>query len=169
MFGDLDRSRIIAYSAVFIGLITMGSWISIPFFPIPFTLQTLFVLLAGAVMKRYAVIPVSLYVTMGTMGLPVFHNGIAGAGVLLGPTGGYLIGFILAGLAAGLAYEHTSRPVRICGLITATLVIYTFGIGWLMYSLSRGFFPAFVAGVLPFIPGDVIKAGTAYLIAEKLP
>jgi biotin transport system substrate-specific component len=169
MFGDLDRSRIIANSAAFISLITLGSWISIPFFPIPFTLQTLFVLLAGTVMKRYAVIPVALYVAMGAMGLPVFHNGIAGVGVLLGPTGGYLIGFIFAALVSGLAYENTSRPVHICGLIGATLVIYTFGIAWLMYSLDRGFFPAFVAGALPFIPGDVIKAGAAYLIAERLP
>ncbi len=88
MFGDLDRSRTIAYSAAFIGLITLGSWISVPCIPVPFTLQTLFVLLAGAVMKRYAVIPVSLYVILGALGLPLFHNGVAGIGVLLGPTGG---------------------------------------------------------------------------------
>ncbi len=59
MFGDLQRSRLIAYSAAFIGLIALGSWISIPSVPVPFTLQTLFVLLAGAVMKRQAVIPVA--------------------------------------------------------------------------------------------------------------
>jgi biotin transport system substrate-specific component len=169
MFGDLDRSRIIAYSAAFIGLITLGSWISIPCIPVPFTLQTLFVLLAGAVMKRYAVIPVSLYVIRGALGLPLFHNGIAGAGVLLGPTGGYLAGFIVAALVTGLAYEHASRPVRICGLAFSTLIIYACGIGWLMYSLDRDFFPAFAAGALPFIIGDTIKAGAAYLIAERLP
>jgi biotin transport system substrate-specific component len=169
MFGDLERSRIIAYSAAFIGLITFGSWISIPFIPVPFTLQTLFVLLAGAVMKRSAVIPVCLYVALGALGLPLFHNGLAGAGVLLGPTGGYLIGFIVAALIAGLAYEYPSRPVHICGLVAATLVIYAGGIGWLMYSLDREFLPAFSAGVLPFIAGDAIKAGAAYLIAERLP
>lgn len=169
MFGDLQRSRTIAYSAVFIGLITLGSWISVPFIPVPFTLQTLFVLLAGAVMKRYAVIPVSLYVILGALGLPLFHNGIAGIGVLLGPTGGYLPGFIFAALITGIAYEYRSRPVRICGLVTATLVIYAFGVGWLMYSLDRDFLPAFAAGVLPFIIGDTIKAGAAYLIAERLP
>src|SRR5512136_2185677 len=128
MFGDLDRSSKIGYSAVFIGLITLGSWISVPWVPVPFTLQTLFVLLAGAVMKRAAVIPVSLYVLFGALGLPLFHNGIAGPGVLLGPTGGYLIGFIFAGLVAGLAYEYRSRAIRICGLVAATGVIYLFGI-----------------------------------------
>ena len=169
MFGDLKRSRTIAFSAAFIGLITLGSWISIPFIPVPFTLQTLFVLLAGAVMKRYAVIPVSLYVILGALGLPLFHNGVAGAGVLLGPTGGYLIGFIVAALITGLAYEHPSRPVRIFGLALATLMIYACGIGWLMYSLGRGFLFAFSAGALPFIAGDVLKACAAYLIAERLP
>jgi biotin transport system substrate-specific component len=169
MFGDLDRSRTIAYSAAFIGLITLGSWISVPCIPVPFTLQTLFVLLAGAVMKRYAVIPVSLYVILGALGLPLFHNGVAGIGALLGPTGGFLIGFVVAALVTGLAYEHSHRAVRIVCLIAATLIIYAFGIGWLMYSLDMEFLPAFAAGALPFIIGDAVKAGAAYLIAGRLP
>jgi biotin transport system substrate-specific component len=169
MFGDLERSRIIAYSAAFIGLITLGSWISIPFIPVPFTLQTLFVLLAGAVMKRYAVIPVSLYLLFGVLGLPVFHNGIAGLGIILGPTGGYLIGFIFAAFIVGLAYEYEPKGIRLSGLVVATITIYLFGVAWLMYSLGRGFIPSFAAGVLPFVMGDMIKAGTAYLIAQRLP
>ncbi len=169
MFGDPERSRTVAYSAVFIGLITLGSWISIPWIPVPFTLQTLFVLLAGAVMKRSAVIPVSLYVILGALGLPLFHTGIAGVGVLLGPTGGYLTGFIPAALVTGLAYEYSSKFVHIGGIVTATLVIYACGLGLLMYSLDLEFLPAFTAGVLPFIPGDAVKAGAAYVIAERLP
>jgi len=168
MFGDLQRARLIAYSAAFIGLIALGSWISIPFIPVPFTLQTLFVLLAGAVMKRKAVIPVVLYIILGALGLPLFHNGMAGIGVLLGPTGGYLIGFVFAALATGLAYERSSRSVHIGGLALGTALIYLFGMAWLMYSLGMGAVPAFVAGVLPFIPGDAIKAGAAYIIAERL-
>lgn len=168
MFGDPERAKGIAYSAAFIGLITLGSWISVPFIMVPFTLQTLFVLLAGAVMKRYAVIPVVLYVVLGTLGLPVFHNGLAGAGVLLGPTGGYLVGFILAVLVAGIAYEYNSRAVRIGGIILATLVIYLSGVTWLMYSLDLKLFPAVAAGVIPFIAGDAIKACAAYVIAERL-
>jgi biotin transport system substrate-specific component len=169
MFGDLERSRMITYSAAFIALISLGSWISIPFIPVPFTLQTLFVLLAGAVMHRYAVVPVSLYVILGALGLPVFHNGIGGIGILLGPTGGYIIGFVFAALLVGLAYEHASRSLRIGGLAAATLIIYAFGISWLMVSLGRGIVPAFTAGILPFIAGDIVKAGAAYLIAQRLP
>lgn len=168
MFGDLEKAKIIAYSAAFIGLISIGAWVSIPFFPVPLTLQTLFVLLAGAVMKRYAVIPVSLYVLLGALGLPVYHTGVTGIGVLLGPTGGYLIGFIFAALIVGLAYEHTSETIRITGLIAGTIVIYIFGVAWLMYSLAIGFVPAVISGVLPFIPGDAIKVYATYRIAQRL-
>jgi biotin transport system substrate-specific component len=168
MFGNLQKSRTIAYSAAFIGLISLGAWVSIPFFPVPLTLQTLFVLLAGAVMKRYAVIPVSLYVLLGSLGLPVFHTGVAGIGILLGPTGGYLAGFILAALVVGIAYEHESLTIRITGLLAGTTIIYICGIAWLMYSLALGFIPAVISGVLPFILGDAIKIYAAYMIAKRL-
>jgi len=168
MFGNPERSRTIAYSAAFIGLITLGSWISIPFFPVPFTLQTLFVLLAGVVMKRYAVVPVSLYIFLGAIGLPVFHNGIAGIGILLGPTGGYIIGFIFAAFIAGFAYEQDSVPIRVTGFAVATLAIYLFGVGWIMISLGRGFVPSLMAGAVPFIVGDTVKAFCAFVIGQKL-
>lgn len=168
MFGDLQRSRLIAYSAAFIGLIALGSWISIPCIPVPFTFQTLFVLLAGAEMKRKAVVPVIAFIVLGTLGLPVFHNGMAGPGVLLGPTGGYLIGFIFAALAVGLAYERTSRYVHVAGLAAGTAVIYLCGMSWLMFSTGMGLLPAFFAGVIPFIIGDTLKAGATYLIARQL-
>ena len=168
MFGDLQRSRIIAYSAAFLGLITLGSWISIPFFPVPFTLQTLFILLSGAVLRRYAVIPVTIYIGLGLLGLPVFHNGMAGLGVLLGPTGGYLVGFIFAAIITGLAYEHPGKYIRISGLAVATVAIYIGGIAWLMYSLGCSLPVAFFTGVLPFIIGDILKASAAYLIAERI-
>lgn len=169
MFGDLNRSRIIAHSAAFIALIALGSWVSVPFFPVPLTLQTLFVLLAGAVMHRYAVIPVTLYILLGALGLPVFHNGIAGFGILLGPTGGYLIGFIPAALIVGLAYEAKSDRTHVIGLALATLIIYVFGISWLLYSTGMGIAAALAIGMIPFVLGDVAKASAAYLIAQRLP
>ncbi len=168
MFGDKEKARIIAYSAAFIGLISLGAWVSIPFFPVPLTLQTLFVLLAGAVMKRYAVIPVSLYVLLGALGLPVYHTGVTGIGVLLGPTGGYLIGFIFAALVVGLTYEQKSETIHITGLIAGTIIIYIFGVAWLMYSLAIGIVPAIISGVLPFIPGDLLKVYATYRIAQRL-
>jgi len=169
MFGDIRRARLIAGSAACIGLIALGGWISIPFFPVPITLQTLFVLLAGAVLHRYAVVPVSLYLLLGALGLPLFHNGTAGVGVLLGPTGGYFAGFILAALIAGIGFEYQSPAIRIAGIIGATLAIYACGIAWLVSSTGLPVLPAIVAGMLPFLPGDAVKAFAAYRIAGRLP
>ncbi|MFA7695669.1 MAG: biotin transporter BioY [Methanoregula sp.] len=169
MFGDLQRSRRIAYTAVFIGLITLGGWVSVPFVPSPFTLQTFFVLLAGAVMKRDAVIPVALYVVLGALGLPVFHNGIAGIGVLLGPTGGYLIGFIPAALIAGVACESVSPSRRIAGLAAASIIILLCGVAWLIGSTGMAPAAAFFLGMIIFLPGDAVKTGAAFLIARHLP
>ncbi|MDK2990056.1 MAG: biotin transport system substrate-specific component, partial [Methanoculleus sp.] len=138
----MHRTQILAYSGTFVALIAAGSWISIPLPPVPLTLQTLFVLLSGVVMKRYAVIPVALYVLLGTAGLPVFHNGTAGLGVLLGPTGGFLAGFIPAALIVGLAYEHESPKFRVTGLIAAICATYVFGVAWLVYSASLSLYQA---------------------------
>ena len=169
MFGDLQRSRRIAYTAVFIGLITLGGWVSVPFVPSPFTLQTFFVLLAGAVMKRDAVIPVALYVVLGALGLPVFHNGIAGIGVLLGPTGGYLIGFIPAALIAGVACEAVSPARRIAGFAAASVIILLCGVAWLIGSTGMAPAAAFFLGMIIFLPGDAVKTGAVFLIARHLP
>ncbi|HQD24946.1 MULTISPECIES: biotin transporter BioY [Methanoculleus] len=164
----IRRTRILAYSGTFIALIAAGSWISIPLPPVPLTLQTLFVLLAGIVMKRYGVIPVGLYVLLGAANLPMFHNGTAGLGVLLGPTGGYLIGFIPAALIVGLAYEHESIQWRVGGLILATTVIYLFGVAWLAYSASLALPQAVLLGVAPFVIGEVVKVAAAYSIGKRL-
>jgi biotin transport system substrate-specific component len=172
MSGDLNRAIILTNSSLFISLIAVFSWISvpipIPLFPVPVTLQTLAVLLAGAVMKRYAIIPVLLYLILGCLGLPLFHNGMAGFGVLFGPTGGYLIGFIPAGVVAGLAYECSRREMRIIGLVLATVLIYIFGLTWLILSTGMSVYAAMVAGMIPFLPGDALKGAVAYLISTRL-
>ncbi len=168
MFGDRERALLITETAAFAGLIAAGSWISVPFFPVPFTLQTLFVLLAGAVMRRYAIYPVAIYLLSGSLGLPVFHSGTAGIGVLLGPTGGYLVGFLPAAAVAGLGYCGTSEIRRITGLISATVVIYSFGVAWLAISGPLPWKDAILLGVLPFLPGDVVKLAAAYTIAGRV-
>jgi len=162
------RAQILAYSGTFVALIAAGSWISIPLPPVPITLQTLFVLLSGIVMKRYAVIPVALYVLLGAMSLPVFHNGTAGPGVLLGPTGGFLIGFIPAALIVGLAYEKESPKYRVAGLIAACAIYLSTGVAWLSYSASIPLLQAVLLGVAPFLIGDTLKAAAAYTIGKRV-
>ncbi|NLZ30385.1 MAG: biotin transporter BioY [Methanomicrobiales archaeon] len=162
------RAQLLAYSGTFVALIAAGSWISIPLPPVPLTLQTLFVLLAGVVMQRYAVIPVGLYILLGAANLPVFHNGTAGLGVLLGPTGGFLLGFIPAALITGLAYERESSRIRIAGLIVACAIYLSAGAAWLSYSASIPLPRAILIGVAPFVIGDTLKAAAAYTIGERV-
>ena len=168
MAGDYHRSIIITHTTLFIAMTTVFSWISIPFFPVPITLQTLAVLLTGTIMKRHAIIPMGLYLILGAIGLPLFHNGTAGIGVLLGPTGGYLIGFIPAAVMVGLCYERVSDMVKIAGLTLGTLTIYFFGISWLVLSVPMSPIAAIITGMLPFIPGDIVKAAAAFLITRRV-
>ncbi len=171
MYGDAQRSLQISRSAHAIALIAIGSWfsITIPFLPVPFTLQTLFVLLTGAVLKRFAVIPVGLYILLGTFGLPLFHHGLAGPGVLLGPTGGYIAGFLGAAAVVGFAYEQASAIVRGAGMACGAMIILAAGSLWLAAS-SPGLtlIGAFMVGFVPFVAGDVLKAAAAYIIAGRL-
>jgi len=163
-----ERLRTITRTAAFVALITAGGWISLPFFPVPLTMQTLFVLLSGAVMKRKGVIPVGLYIALGAVGLPLFHNGAAGPGLLLGPTGGYLIGFIAAAYIVGALYEKAGEKCHLAGIALGTVAIYLCGYSWLVVSTGMNLWLALVTGVLPFIPGDAVKAYATYLIEKRL-
>jgi biotin transport system substrate-specific component len=168
MPGSLYRPLLIAETASFTSLIALGAWVSIPFFPVPLTLQTLFAVMAGAVMGRYGIYPTSLYVLMGALNIPVFHNGTAGIGVLLGPTGGYILGFIPGSLATGLAYEQRWAVIRILGIFAGLFVIFLIGMTWLSFSTGMSAAAAFLVGVIPFLPGDAVKGAAAFFIARRL-
>ncbi|WP_304838912.1 biotin transporter BioY [Methanocalculus sp.] len=171
MYGNIEYSRVLTKTATFTTLIALGGWISIaiPFLPlVPFTLQTLFILLAAVVMKRYAVLPVGLFILLGLCNLPIFHNGTAGIGVLLGPTGGYIIGFLPAALIAGLFLEKRSVYAGIAGVALASLIIYAFGSAWLALSTGMPFAAAVMIGVIPYIPGDILKAAAALIIGKRV-
>ncbi|GAB7016077.1 biotin transporter BioY [Methanogenium cariaci] len=168
MYGDEKRSYQVSLTAAFVALIAVGGWVSLPIPPIPVTLQTFFVLLAAVVMGRYALLPVGVYLLLGILNMPVFHNGLAGIGVLMGPTGGYLIGFIPAVLVAGLAYEQENRIIRAGGIAAATLIIYLFGITWMSYSTGMALAQAVLLGVVPFVAGDVLKGIAAFIIGERI-
>ena len=162
MYGNEKKSQLIALTATFVALITVGAWISIPLPPVPLTLQTFFVLLAGVIMKRYAAIPATLYLVLGALNIPVFHNGLAGIGVILGPTGGFVVGFIPEALLVGLVYEQKDRLVHIVALI------YAFGVAWLSFSTGIALAEAVLIGVVPFLAGDALKGVAVYYIGERI-
>ena len=168
MYGDEKRAQLIAASAVFVALIAVGGWISIPVLMIPFTMQNFFILLAAAVMKRYAVLPVGLYVLFGTLGLPIFHNGTAGIGILLGPTGGFLIGFIVMAAVAGWLFEKQSVRFDLLALTIFGAGSYAFAAGWFMISTGASLPAAAAVCVVPFVAGDIIKSVVIEAIVLRL-
>jgi len=168
MYGDEDRTKLITYTGIFIALFAVGSYITIPMIPVPFTLQTLFILLCGAVMKKRALIPVLLYIVLGTMGLPVFHQFTAGPGVLLGPTGGYIFGFVIAAVIVGYLYEFPNKFTRIGCLFAGSFIILFSGVLWLYISTPMELAESFLLGMVPFIPSACVKSAAAYLIAERV-
>nr|WP_318684486.1 biotin transporter BioY [uncultured Acetatifactor sp.] len=133
---------------------------SIPISPVPFSLGTLAIYFAVSVlgMKRGA-LSVIIYILLGLAGLPVFSGFGSGAGKLLGPTGGYIIGYLFMAVVCGHFADKFSKrpPIFFLGMALGTIVCYLFGTFWLALQSSMSFSAALWAGVIPFIPGDIVK------------
>ncbi|MCS7313753.1 MAG: biotin transporter BioY, partial [Acidobacteria bacterium] len=133
--------------------------IPLPFTPVPITGQTLAVLLVGATLgARRGALSMVVYLAEGLAGLPVFAGGTAGIGRLLGPTGGYLIGFVPAAHIVGWLTERgwDRRPqTAVLMMVMGHGVIYIFGLSWL--SQFVGLAHVLPTGLYPFIPGDLLK------------
>jgi biotin transport system substrate-specific component len=147
-------------------LLTLSAKIQVPFWPVPMTLQTLAVMaLAGLFGMRAAGLTVMLYLLEGALGLPVFagtpQRGV-GLAYMLGPTGGYLVGYILAALLIGFAADRGARntPLALFAAMLAGLALI-YGLGALWLTQFTGVSGAISAGVLPFLAGDLTKAALA--------
>ena len=140
-------------------LLAVSAQFKIPLYPVPVTGQTLVVLLIGITYgPRLGGITIAAYLFEGAIGLPVFAGGAAGVAVLMGPTAGYLFGFLLAAIAMGyLAERGMGRTVvsTIAAMVIGNCVVYLCGALWLANFI--GFGQAIVAGVLPFLYGDALK------------
>ena len=160
------------YASMFGAATAVGAFISIPIPPVPITLQTLFTYLAGALLGgRLGALSQLVYVLLGVMGLPVFALGKAGPGVLFGPTGGYIIGFIAAAYVIGTMIETKKTPGVLwilISMITGTIVVYGFGVLQLSLVAKFSIQKAAAVGALPFLIGDTIKIVTATVITLAL-
>lgn len=159
-----------------VGILAASAWLSVPFYPVPLTMQTLAVLLiGGALGPALGLSSVLGYLALGAMGAPVFHGGLGGAIVLAGPTGGYLFGFIPAVVVMGVAARLAGRRVPgagsataarrllvlAAGAVLASAVVYVVGLPWLAAFTGLGFQKALSVGLFPFVLGDLLKAAVA--------
>jgi biotin transport system substrate-specific component len=159
--------------AVFIILTSLGAFVRIPlpFSPVPLTLQTFFVLLGGALLgSNLGALSQLSYIFLGVLGLPVFSGAGSGLSYFLGPTGGYLLGFVLAALFIGRFIKHAHHNLfSIFGLFClGNLILLSSGIIWLKLISGYSFTKLLSIGFIPFLPGDLAKALVAAIIYLKL-
>lgn len=164
-----------AYIAVFAVIMAICSWISIPA-QVPFTLQTFAVFLAfGVLGGKRGTMAVLVYILLGAVGIPVFAGFTGGIGVLMGNTGGYILGFLGSALVMWALEKLPGKRsvIQIFSMIAGLLVCYTFGTLWFMtvYAGTTGKVGLVtVLGwcVIPFIIPDLIKIGLAYMLAGRI-
>lgn len=164
----------LVYMALGAVLIAICSWISIPF-TVPFTLQTfaVFFVLSAFGGKR-GTITIIIYVLLGAVGVPVFAQFTSGIGILLGNTGGYIVGFIFTGLVYWLIVNLLGNKlwVEILALVLGLIVLYAFGTFWFVtvYTTEEtyGIVTVLAWCVFPFIIPDLIKMGMAIALAKRL-
>ena len=141
--------------------------IVLPISPVPISLGILGIFFAVYVNGwLWGTVSCLLYLLLGFVGVPVFTGFTAGVGKLLGPTGGYMIGYIFLSLIAGLFISKFEKkiPLHILGMVLGTLSCYALGTAWLAISLKMSFAAAFMAGVVPFILADAVKMAIAIAV-----
>ncbi len=181
---DSTQLRLTVYASLMAALTAAGAFIPIPvpFSPVPVTLQSLFIMIAGLILgPRWGLISISVYLLAGAGGLPVFSGATGGLAHFAGPTGGYLFGFLPAVFIIGLisekagqgkSFNHRIQMIfDILAMICGTALIYLFGVSWLVIVYAgKGMtlWQGLTVGMIPFLPGDLLKIIAAGAIARSL-
>lgn len=146
-------------------LLAASAQVQIPFWPVPFTMQTFAVLVIGlAYGSRLAAATTVLYLAEGAVGLPVFAGFAGGAAHLAGPTGGYLVGFAVAATVMGFLAERgwdRSHVLTLAAMLIGEVIVFTLGVGWLARVLGGDTGAAISAGLTPFVAAEVLKIALA--------
>lgn len=170
------RTVDLAYIALFAALLALCAWISVPFFEVPFTLQTFGVFAAMLMLGgRRGSMAVTVYLLLGAAGLPVFAGFKGGLGALAGVTGGYLVGFlVLAAVYTGVtALLGDSEAAGIAGCVLGLAACYAFGTVWFLLVYARtagtiGLTAILAKCVFPFLLPDAVKLALAAALSRRL-
>lgn len=150
----------------------LGPWaLNIPVSPVAISLGTLAIYFVVSVLgMKPGTISVVIYILLGLAGVPVFTNFTGGPGKLFGPSGGYIIGYIFLALIAGFFVDKFGTNLFVCfaGMVSGTIVLYIFGTLWMGYQMDLTFTQALMAGVVPYIPGDLIKIVIAMAVGGQI-
>lgn len=170
-----SRSGLTVQQIAVIGVMTAITCIlaplSVPIGPVPISLTNLAIYFSLYVLgTKEGTISYLVYLLIGLIGVPVFSGFTSGPEKLFGPTGGYLIGFIPMAILAGIFIDKFISNHILCltGMILGTIICYALGTAWLSYQANMDFRAALFAGVIPFIPGDLIKIMLAMLAGPQI-
>ena len=166
-----NQLRMMVYASLFAALTAVGAFVAIPIGPVPIVLQNMFVFLAGLLLgSRWGLASVGVYLLAGACGLPVFAGGLGGIGRIVGPTGGYLIGYLPAVFLIGKIANRTPPRVLfdVLAMICGSVALYACGIAWLKILTGMTVTKALAVGMFPFLIGDAIKIAAAAAIAKAL-
>lgn len=157
--------------AIFSALMCIFGPLSVPIGPIPVSLTNLVIYFAIYIMgMKGTTISFLIYLLLGAVGLPVFSGYTGGVGKLVGPTGGYLIGFILVAVIGGLFMEKSNAKATYTtiGLVLSTILLYFLGTLWFVYQSSVDWSYALGVCVYPFIPFDIAKIVIATILGKSV-
>lgn len=163
--------RSLTATALFAALTAVFSQIAIPTpWLVPINLATCSVFLSGAILgARWGMASQLVYLTLGLCGLPVFSGFRGGAQALLGPTGGYLLGYVLTALVVGLFAERwTFHGGLVLSMVCGLILCYALGTTWFMIVTASTLPHALTLCVLPFLPGDAVKIAAAAVLSGRL-
>ncbi|MFG1349488.1 biotin transporter BioY [Xanthobacter autotrophicus] len=170
---DYSAAWAVAALVVGVALLSWSAQVSIPIQPVPITLQSYVLITLAALMGwQFGGLTVAIYLFAGLMGLPVFSGGRSGLGMLTGPSGGFIVGFLLTALLVGWLQENWARlkPLPLFGVLAlGHLLLMVVGAGWLATKVGAA--AALEKGFLPFIPGAVVKTVAALatvILVERL-
>jgi biotin transport system substrate-specific component len=159
--------------ALFAALTAILSQIVIPIGPIPINLATFAVFISGALLgSKLGALSLLIFALLGAFGVPVFAMFRSGLDALLGPTGGYIIGYIPAAFITGFIIEKRNKnnktfifPIAMLG---GMITYLTLGTAWFMFLMNMDLYSSLMICVIPFLPGEFIKIAVATIIVKRL-
>lgn len=163
--------RQIVFAALMAAFTAAGAWISLPIGPVPIVLQNFFIYISGLLLgPRWAMASVAVYLLAGACGMPVFAGGTGGPARFVGPTGGYLAGFLPAAGIIGWIGEKGGGKIVLdaAAMVAGTAVIYACGLTWLQMLTHMSGRQTLSVGMLPFLPGDAVKMAAAVIVLRVL-
>ena len=165
------KTRDMVFTAVFAAVLCALAPLAIPVGPVPISLATFVIYLSAAILNwKFGTLSVIVYVALGLVGLPVFSGFEGGIHKLVGPTGGFIVGYIVMALVIGLIVTRNPRKRWIypAAMAVGTIMLYVCGLAWFTYSTGSTLGASLMACVIPFLPGDVVKIILASVISPRL-